>query len=265
MGKLAKWVSIIIGGGFISTILGCIGAIVSCLALALLVILLPMLMIGSLFGGSGVHVTVGPVNLTTFAKAPAGTMDQIYPTSPVLTHEINNDSYVYPIPPYNTFIADLAIGTPYQMPIIGPNATSNCYTAWAVPAQYGGGYCPSSISGGFSGYPGQCTFWALLNWNNPLIHKLSGYAYQYYANAKALGAVETSIPTVGAIVVWNKGGGYSTSAGHVAIVVAVNPANKTFVVSEMNYFTPWMIDYRVVSDTPGGNGYGNLEGFILPE
>jgi hypothetical protein len=39
---------------------------------------------------------------------------------------------------------------------------------------------------------------------------------------------------------------------------------RTGILGAMNFYTPWMIDYRVVSDASGGTGHGDLLGFLLP-
>jgi len=74
---------------------------------------------------------------------------------------------------------------------------------------------------------GQCTWWAAYNravtWN--------GNAGDWLANAQAHGVATAAAPSIGAIAVFHPGGAYSPSA-HVAIVIAVSPADYT--VSEMN-------------------------------
>ena len=82
------------------------------------------------------------------------------------------------------------------------------------------------------GYPdafpfGQCTWWAAYN------HQVSwnGNAGDWLANARAQGVTTTTMPSVGAIVVYRPGGPYS-ELGHVAIVTATRADG--YVVSEMN-------------------------------
>ena len=74
---------------------------------------------------------------------------------------------------------------------------------------------------------GQCTWWAAYNrrvtWN--------GHAGDWLVNARAQGVPTSSSPSVGAIVVYRRGGDYS-SYGHVAIVIEV--AASSYTVSEMN-------------------------------
>ncbi len=207
---------------------------------------------------SGLATVVGNVNINQLLTQKASwKVYQVWPVSPAITTFSYEDHYTStsPIPPKNELESTpvLAIDTSYQAPLV-----NKCYSTWAIYQINGGQPC------GFAGWPGQCTFWALLNWNSPNMLKLSGNAYQFFPNAQAMGLPTSKTPVVGSIVVWGQGGGYSTDAGHVAIVVGVNNAMNTFVVSEMNFYAPWMIDYRVVSSLPGGIGYGNLEGFILP-
>ena len=209
--------------------------------------------VATIIGGQSSTVSVvTSANVAQLANEPASMkLTQIYPSTPV-TSESPGDRQIYPIPSETQLTSMLAIQTSYQTPLI-----TKCYSTWAEPQPYGGMPC------GFGGWPGQCTYWALLNWNNPAMLKLSGNADQFLSNAINMGLQTSATPVVGSIVVWDAGNGYSSN-GHVAIVVAVNPQLNTFVVSEMNYYTPWMIDYRVVSSSPGGIGHGNLLGFILP-
>ena len=213
---------------------------------------------GSSSTGPGSVATVtGNVNISQLLTQPASwKLYQVWPAAPITSFS-PGDHYTSasPIPPEGELENSplLAITTSYQDPLV-----SKCYSTWAQYQVNGGQPC------GFAGWPGQCTFWALLNWNSPDMLTLSGNAYQFFSNAQAMGLPTSKTPVVGSIVVWGQGGGYSTDAGHVAIVVGVNSTLNTFVVSEMNFYAPWMIDYRVVSSLPGGVGYGNLEGFILP-
>ncbi len=97
---------------------------------------------------------------------------------------------------------------------------------------------------------GQCTWWAAYNY--PVTW--GGNATDWYGNARAQGVPTSSSPSVGAIVVWGAGHGYSVY-GHVAIVVAVG-SGGSFEVSEMNYQGLGIIDRRWVGS------YDDIEGFI---
>ncbi|HUZ90275.1 MAG TPA: CHAP domain-containing protein [Candidatus Acidoferrales bacterium] len=87
---------------------------------------------------------------------------------------------------------------------------------------------------------GQCTWYVYNKRPVPWI----GNAYQWFGNAKAYGWSTGMTPRAGAIMVT-----WESSLGHVAYVESVNP-NGSWVVSEMNYKGPGIVDYRTIS--PGG-------------
>jgi hypothetical protein len=110
-----------------------------------------------------------------------------------------------------------AIGSAAGAVAVGPHAApATALFSWVPP-------------GGFPNrFPfGQCTWWAAYNRSVTW----SGNAADWLANAEAQGVATATIPSVGAIAVFRPGGDYSRY-GHVAIVVAVSPAEYT--VSEMN-------------------------------
>jgi hypothetical protein len=87
-----------------------------------------------------------------------------------------------------------------------------------------------------SGFPdrfpyGWCTWWSA--YNHPV--SWSGNARDWLVNASAQGIHTQASPSVGAIVVFRPGKGYS-DLGHVAIVIGVSPA--VYTISEM-YFLGW--------------------------
>jgi surface antigen len=95
------------------------------------------------------------------------------------------------------------------------------------------------------GYPdhfpfGQCTWWAAYS------RRVSwwGDAGNWLANAAAQGVPTSSVPSVAAIVVYRPGPAYSVH-GHVAIVIAIQPA--AYTVSEMNFIGEGLVDTRTVS------------------
>ncbi len=215
-----------------------------------------MAVAGALGGGGTAAATtgtattqVGHCSVAALAKAaPSWSTCVVYPaTAP----HASERAYL-PAPSASALQAMTAIPTSYQAPLM-----AKCYRTWIIPTYWGGTPCD------LSGYPGQCTFWALWNWANPAVTLLGGNADQFWGRAQSMGIATSPTPVVGSIVVWGASAGYS-SFGHVAIVVAVTPTLHTFVVSEQNFLTPWEVDYRVVSSTPGGVGYGNLQGFLLP-
>jgi surface antigen len=98
---------------------------------------------------------------------------------------------------------------------------------------------------------GQCTWWAAYNrrvtWN--------GNAADWLPNAQAHGVATSSIPSVGAIAVYARGGTYDPRFGHVAVVIAVGPG--TYMVSEMNFIGWGRVSTRVI-----GWPDPQVEGFI---
>lgn len=96
------------------------------------------------------------------------------------------------------------------------------------------------------GYPdsfpyGQCTWWAAYNrrvtWN--------GNAADWLANARAKGIATSNGPSLGAIVVYARGGGYSDLYGHVGVVIGVMPGR--YVISEMNVLGWAKVDTRAIT------------------
>lgn len=86
---------------------------------------------------------------------------------------------------------------------------------------------------------GQCTWFVAsqrrVTWN--------GDAWMWAGNAIAAGRTESNQASVGAIVVWPTGVGYS-DFGHVAVVVAVDPTS--YDVAESNYLGLGIIDRRKI-------------------
>jgi hypothetical protein len=101
--------------------------------------------------------------------------------------------------------------------------------------------------------PGNCTWWAAFNHLVPQWTP-DGDAWHWYGNAIRDGIATSRSPSVGAVVVYQRGSAYG-KFGHVAIVIAVGP--KSFRVSEMNFIGLNKIDER---DSPWPDG--NVAGFI---
>ncbi len=115
---------------------------------------------------------------------------------------------------------------------------------------------PGVPPGGYPTYgyaPGNCTWWVA--YNRPVPQDL-GDAWQWLGNAAAHGLATSAEPTLGSIVVYGRGGGYS-AYGHVALVIGVQPGS--FTVSEMNYVGLGVVDERT-SLWPDPR---HVEGFIL--
>lgn len=101
--------------------------------------------------------------------------------------------------------------------------------------------------------PGQCTAGACQN--APWVEDGWGNGGDWAASARAAGFQVTSVPTVGAVVCYCAGNGYS-DFGHVALVTAVH-SDGTFEVYEENYVAPYVFDSRNSQDY-------DVCGFILP-
>lgn len=99
---------------------------------------------------------------------------------------------------------------------------------------------PPGLPATFDSYPwGQCTYWAAMHLTVP---PFLGNAADWWANAAAKGVAETATPTVGSVVVYGAGNGYS-SDGHVGYVIQVD-SPTTFDLSEMNFMGVGIVDER---------------------
>lgn len=109
------------------------------------------------------------------------------------------------------------------------------------------------MSGEATYSPGNCTWYVAhtLAW----VQGGWGDAWHWAPAALAAGLLETSVPTVGSVVVYAAGDGYSTF-GHVAIVILVYSATQ-FRVSEMNFVGFNQVDERDSSTH-------DVAAFILP-
>lgn len=103
---------------------------------------------------------------------------------------------------------------------------TGCYADWA-----------SGANCGEDGTPGQCTFWAEMNWASPYAGIIHGNAAQLPGSYTRLtGNRVASTPAVGDLAVWDGPGPYADgSAGHVAVVTAVAADGSYYTVSQMNW------------------------------
>jgi hypothetical protein len=198
--------------------------------------LLPFAAVGSLlFMMGGAVAAIEGGSSASAVTVGAGTTGALSFTSPHFQAELSA--------PPGTIVVEYP-GNGIPPPSLAPYALPTV----TIP---GSGAPPSSPTNG-NGIPGQCTYWAELNWVEPTGDDivLTGNADQLVASAKAQGVAAVDTPAPGELVVWGAGDGYS-EYGHVAVVVAVNAAAGSYVVSEMNYDSTWEIDFRVVSDSAG--------------
>jgi len=105
-----------------------------------------------------------------------------------------------------------------------------------------GGLAPFALGSQTDLFPwGECT------WYVASLRPVTwwGDAWQWAGEAAAQGAPEGMTPRVGAIVVWGRGNGYSSDAGHVAYVAAVQ-SPTSFTVNEGNFISLGLVDQRQV-------------------
>ena len=139
-----------------------------------------------------------------------------------------------------------------------------CSTQWAA-----GNSC------GVQGEPGQCAFWAELNWGGlgeggPKATGSGATGLVGNGDDVAKSAIQRGFATAGTmatitagdLVSWPPGEGqYDALYGHAAVVVEVDPSAGTYIVSEMNYTEAnWEIDYRVV-----GTGNPDVPTIAVPD
>jgi surface antigen len=93
-------------------------------------------------------------------------------------------------------------------------------------------------------YPsGQCTWYCCENWSQQ-VGPYWGDGKMWLASAQKDGWLTSPIPEIGDIAVWGANTGGTRDAGHVALVISVNP----LTVAESNWNVPLQPDHRVVSD-----------------
>ena len=98
-----------------------------------------------------------------------------------------------------------------------------------------------------NGWPwGQCTWYVAIRRaeiGEPVTW--GGDAWQWLANAAAMGWPETSTPSPGEIAVYIRGGQYDAQYGHVAFVIAATATGYT--VAEANVDGLGVVDTRVIA------------------
>jgi len=133
---------------------------------------------------------------------------------------------------------------------------ARCYGDWAA-----GVNCDES------GTPGQCTFWAEINWDSPYFSTVHGNASGLPRSYTELtGDPVATTPAVGDLVVWDGPGPFAAGPdGHVAVVIAVGPGDSTYTVSQMNWSgQSWDISTMVVPFSASAFASQELLGFLPP-
>lgn len=131
---------------------------------------------------------------------------------------------------------------------------AGCYAEWAV-----GQSCDED------GTPGQCTFWAEINWDSPYFSVIKGNAKQLpgdYTKLTGLGVATT--PSVGALAVWSGPGPFAGSSdGHVGVVTAVAADGSSYTVSQMNWSDGgWDISTMIMPFDASSFASQDLLGFL---
>jgi len=108
-------------------------------------------------------------------------------------------------------------------------------------------YVPSTFyPDDFVSPPGECTSWAAALWPGNHGRGVSwwGDAWQWYANAAAQGYGVSDTPSLGAIIVFGRGGTPATAVGHVGIVIGAHGDGVR--ITEMNVAGRFIVDERTV-------------------
>jgi hypothetical protein len=142
----------------------------------------------------------------------------------------------------------------YMVDSVNRGVVASCYADWAA-----------GINCDESGSPGQCTFWAEINWNSPYFRTIHGNASGLpMSYTKLSGKPVATTPAVGDLVVWDGPGPFAgSSAGHVAVIIAVAGSGTSFTVSQMNWSDQsWDISTMVVPFDANAFASQDLLGFL---
>ncbi|MGA2872555.1 MAG: CHAP domain-containing protein [Candidatus Dormibacteria bacterium] len=189
--------------------------------------------------------TVGTYNLAMWASSGAA-----YQGDVANTDVVSEPTYQYPghsIPSESALIG-------YMVDPANLRIVAECYAAWAA-----GRKCMET------GIPGQCTFWAEINWDSPYFSAISGNADELPRSyTERTGDPVAATPSVGALVVWSGPGPFAgSSAGHVAVITAVATDGSSYTVSQMNWSDQsWDISTMVVPFNANSFASQGLLGFL---
>ncbi|HYA00336.1 MAG TPA: CHAP domain-containing protein [Candidatus Binatia bacterium] len=189
--------------------------------------------------------TVGTYDLSVWVSS-----DTEFQSDASASYVVSEPTYQWQantIPPESTLQGDL---------VSQANAAiiDGCYGSWSQ-----GRAC------GENGSPGQCTFWAELNWASPYYGRIVGNAAQLPTSYRKLtGQGLAATPSVGALVIWNGPSILAdSSAGHTAVVTSVAADGSSYDVSQMNWSDQgWDISTMLVPFNPAENTLEGLMGFL---
>jgi hypothetical protein len=191
--------------------------------------------------------TVGTYNLAIWVTNGGG-----YQSVYAMTDVMSAPNYQYAehtIPSESALIG-------YMASPVNAGIVAGCYGDWAA-----GLNCDES------GTPGQCTFWAEINWDSPYFRTLHGNASGLPRSYTELtGDPVATTPAVGDLVVWDGPGPFAAGTdGHVAVIIALGTGGSSYTVSQMNWSgQSWDISTMVVPFGAGAFASQGLLGFLPP-
>ncbi|MGA3185277.1 MAG: CHAP domain-containing protein [Candidatus Dormibacteria bacterium] len=190
---------------------------------------------------------VGPYHLAVWASS--GTS---YQSTVATTALVSEPAYQY----IDHVIPTEVALTSYMVDPANLETIAGCYAEWSAGANCGE-----------DGIPGQCTFWAEMNWDSPYSVILHGNAAQLPRSYTRLTRKPVATtPAVGDLAVWDGPGPYADgSAGHIAVVTAVAADDSFYTVSQMNWDDlNWDISTMNVPFSASLAASQHLLGFLPP-
>lgn len=136
-------------------------------------------------------------------------------------------------------------GAPVRPAAPGVTSCTAAVSCQTVPVELpwvAAGFAPDR----FTSPPGQCTSWAAALWPGADGRGVTwgGDAWEWLANAAAVGIGVSTEPSVGAIAVFPRTASVGGEWGHVAVVLAVTPTSID--ITEMNWRAPFVVDERTL-------------------
>jgi hypothetical protein len=190
---------------------------------------------------------VGPYSLAVWASSGTSYQSTVATTQLVAEPAYQYIDHVIP--------TEVAL-TSYMVDPANLGTIARCYADWVAGANCGE-----------DGLPGQCTFWAEMNWDSPYSGILHGNAAELPGSYTKLtrNPVATT-PAVGDLAVWDGPGPYADgSAGHIAVVTAVAADGSFYTVSQMNWDDlSWDISTMNVPFSASLAASQHLLGFLPP-
>lgn len=210
-------------------------------------------LLASGWGGAGSYSydtstwAVGPYSLAVWASSGTSYQGTVATTALVSEPAYQYSDHVMP--------TEAALAS-YMVDPANLGTIAGCYADWA-----------SGANCGEDGVPGQCTFWAEMNWDSPYSSIIHGNAAELPGSYTKLTRNQVATtPSVGDLAVWDGPGPYADgSAGHVAVVTAVAADDSFYTVSQMNWDDlSWDISTMNVPFSASLAASQHLLGFLPP-